>query len=319
MIFQLLLNTYRMRIVLATEGEDLPSSEHILLSKRDPEVPVEFKPGPCYFNPLLKKTGAGHLFIVNGDNALVTLTTGKAFPKLSKKEIAVLNRGWFLIPPMKLEPDDITSDIRHLIVNTPQLTGVIAQVARTSMGLRIPTNLNCVDKDAWITWITSQHLQLIPRVKMAFNKLITNDSYLIESRRGVLLTLETGQILEKTYTIRFRWAETKDVLIKYRQIRESMENEIEIPESIAKGGEEEIVKFLDKNMGSNWRIFSNGETPSGVEEIERSDVAESVKTGALIWYRPSDEQTYVPLYNDFFEKNRIKTVNDYIQQILDKS
>lgn len=289
------------------------STSLLLLSIRDPDVPVEFTSGHAYFNPLLKRDH-NQVFLCNGERELFSLFTGKPASKISKGEV-LLNRGWFDLPPRNLETGDIAVEVWALIDRTPQLTGLITQVVRSKMGFNVPAGLEFLSREDWLTWFTAQQMPLPLQIKNAFLRLPMGSSVLSEETRHLLLT---GVEMEKQFQLRISWGQIKTmkVLIEQRQAFESNEWTMQVPESLLSSGQEAILELATKTFGSTWTELHT--SPVGIETKNTGEETTEMTEGLIAWFRPDDQNAFAPLiFNEALsDSRRPKTVNDYFREAM---
>jgi hypothetical protein len=310
MKFMLLLDENRTSIVVV-KHEDSPLNSHfVLLGVRDSDETIEFKPGGIYFNPLLKLL---HPFVFNGENKLVSVFNGRPVPRMNKAVVAQTARGWFELPPRPLRMNDVHRDVLKLVKNTPKLTGVISQVARSTMNMRIPPELSCPTYEAWQAWFMSQQMVLTPRIRQAFMAARANGLGIDNNARHLMLT---GREPERQFQIRFRWYQYKTVLVRQRQILESQEWSMAVPESVMAKGQEAILEYCSEAY-PNWKELLP--EPAGVEELSREEEGETVE-GPLIWYRPTTAEQYAILpENAPAHENRQPTIYDLFREAIQTS
>lgn len=307
MIWALYFDYYRLTLEVHPYSDTLPDSHAILVSQRDPDQPMVFKQGGVYFNPLFKKGGALHPYVVNGDGALVSVFNGRAPRKILRAQRAQYDRGWFELPPRALDKDDIHPDLQSLLRHQPKLLGAITQVALSKMGMRIPAGLSIDNYDDWLTWFTSQRTPMPPRIKTVL--------YLLQNRPSALVFSEfdyhrlfTGQEPEKTYSVRLRWYRQETVKIVRKQLLESGEWQLEVPQSVLDGGQDALIAFANQKYGENWKTLMTEFT--GVTDLDVESVPDDVVEGPLIWVRENGSQkfgllnarpTEGPTINDLFQ------------------
>jgi len=310
MKFSLLIDEYRTSLVL-TKFEETPTAEnYFLLGVRDSDEPMEFKSGGIYFNPLLNPA---HPFIFNGENKLVSVFNGKPVKRMSKLLQVQTARGWFEIPPRPLRMSDIHVDVLKIIKKAPSLTGAIAQVARSTMNLKVPPELHCPSYDSWEAWFTGQQMVLTPKVRMAFTAAGARSFALNSNVRHLLLT---GREPEREFDVQVRWYCYKTVVVRQRQIQESQEWNVRIPESIMARGQEAILEFVNKAY-PNWKQLIEG--PEGVEEISRTEEEGAVE-GPLIWFRPTTTDAFAILpENRAAHEGRKPTIQDLFREAIQLS
>jgi hypothetical protein len=312
MIWSLYLDIYRSGLTVMPENPLEGDSHYILLSQRDPEIPLEFKIGGYYFNPLFREGGVLHPYIVNGDVQLVSVFTGKGPKKFSKDKTAMYNRGWFELPPQPIKAGDIHPDLRALINSQPRLHGAIAQLARGTMNLRIPDGLAITDTDGWLDWIATQKTPLPLRLRQVFQVLQVRPAS-IEFDDKLHHQLLTGEIPEPICQIKLRWYDYSTLKILRRQIKESVDWELELPISVIQEGEAAILAAADIKFGASWREVS-AMLPTGVTDTEVPSDPEATIAGSLIWFRvkTAADLPFVPL-GPKFEGEHPTSINDLFQ------
>lgn len=264
MKFSLLLSEYNSSIFILKETDPLDFDESLVqLSKRDPEQPVELRTDCFYFNPLLKKNEANYLYSVSGNDFIIS-HTGKPLKGLKKDQ----GRGWFMLPPVALRKSDIHLEVMKLITRSPRLTGVIAQLARATMGLKVPPELNCPSKDDWLAWICAQKHSLTPQMVNAFN-LLRAGTALLKMSDQIRSYLETGQEPEPVHQIRVRWCELREFNSIKRRLYESGEWEMEISPKTLAAGKEALIKEADAKFGAGWAQIEEYVTGEDVIENEQ--------------------------------------------------
>jgi hypothetical protein len=310
MKFSLLIDTYRTALVLIKHEETPLVENYLLLGVRDPDQPIEFKSGAIYFNPLLNPA---HPFIFNGENRLVSVFNGKPVKRMSKLLQVQTARGWFEIPPRSLKMSDLHADVLKLVKKAPALTGAIAQVARSTMSLKIPSELHCPSYGSWEAWFTGQQMVLTPQVKMAFTAATARNFSLNSNVRHLLLT---GREPEREFAVKVRWYEYNTVVVGNRQIQVRQEWNVRIPESIMARGQEAILEFVEKKY-PNWKKLIEG--PEGVEEISRTEEEGKVE-GPLIWFRPNNAENFTILpENQPAHVGRKPTIQDLFREAIQLS
>ena len=309
MTFMLFIDEYRTTLTVVRKREGPAASNFILLGERDPDQPIEFKIGSIYFNPLLVPA---HPFIMNGDNKLLSMFNGKAVKRMSKILAAQVARGWFEVLPRPLIPSDINPEVRRLIVNTPKLTGVISQLARSTMSLRIPDDLTCSDESEWLDWFGRQMVVMTPKIRQAFAAAATRKAQAISDTDKHLLM--TGQEPERQFQVLIRWVKTKTIRIYQRELYESPERHLTVPESVMAKGEEAIMEYVNTHVHVGWNELMSDVIAQ--EEISREDTGEESE-GPLIWFRPTSSDQYAPLTNNpAMDPDRPQTFQDHIRQAM---
>jgi hypothetical protein len=319
MIWSLYMDVYRNELTVLPQNPLAGDSHYLLLSQRDPDVPLEYKPGGYYFNPLFKQTGTGvpHPFIMNGENHLVSVFTGKSPKKLTREKAAMFRRGWFELPPRNLTKEDIHKDLLTLVKAQPKLHGAIAQVARASMGLRIPNGLSISSFDGWLAWIQAQQTPLPLRLKTVFQVVQSRAAALVFSEKDQHRLL-TGEEPPPVALVKVRWYKYETVRILRKRIRESAEWEVEMPLSILQDGtpsEEAVIAALDLRYGPGWRSLTDA-SPSGItdSDLNEEEPHETIE-GPLIWFRSLDDNRmpFQPLGPKSNLEQSPSSINDLFQ------
>lgn len=316
MIWSLVIDSYNSTIKVLPHDPGADGERLLLISQRDPDVPLEFKIGSYYFNPLFKEGGSLHPYVVNGEENLVSIFTGKGPKKFSREKAAMYDRGWFELPPRQIEMGDIHPDVHSLIKSQPKLHGVIAQVARSTMNLRIPEGLDVKNYEGWLAWLSQQRQPLPLRLKTVFQLVQSRSQALIFNEKDIHRLL-TGEEPEPIAAVKVRWYRYEVARVMRKQIRESLEWEINLPLATVKEGEAAIVAALDEKYGTAWRDLSSS-TVSGVTDVMELGTTETIPEetieGPLIWYRGEDTPTlpYHPL-GPKTEEERPTSINDLFQ------
>jgi hypothetical protein len=193
------------------------------------------------------------------------------------------------------------------------MTGVIAQVAISTMGIRVPANLEIANPADWLAWFKSQQVLLPPRVKSLFQVVAAHPEILIISKSDHEYLL-TGIEPEPTHKIRIRWCAQAEVNIIKKELSESLEWELEVPASVFATGEAGILRYADEHLES-WRgdLYL-----TAVDEV-RSSEPTPAKTieGPLIWVWNESTRKHQPLKNNPAENpDRPKTINDLFWQTI---
>jgi hypothetical protein len=249
------LNTYNL--LLSIEKENISTDGYLLISKRDPQIPIELKTDCLYFNPLLKK-GENHVYSW-ADDQFTSIYTGK--PLKAKPN----ERGWFMLPPRNLGPTDIHPNVKRLITRSPKLTGVIAQVSRTTMNLRIPVDLELSSPDVWIAWICAQKQVLTPSLKTAFGTIHAGTVGIAFSEE-LRTYLETGREPEPTVEIKIRWLELRKIKSIKRRLYESTEWQLKINPKLL-DNQSDLLTYAGEQLGSGWDQLE--EYVTGEDTIEQ--------------------------------------------------
>jgi hypothetical protein len=310
MIWNLYIDTYRSTVVVSQR--QATGEHYLLISVRDPDVPLEFKPGGYYFNPLLKDGGSLHPYIVNGEGNLSSIWTGKAPKKATREKAAMLERGWFELPPRQITLADIHPDLTALISNQPKLYGAISQVARSTMNLKIPEGMNIVNYEGWLAWIAAQRMALPLRLKVVFQVLQTRAQALVFSDKDKH-QLMTGEEPEPIVQVRVRWYNYEVIKVLRKRVIEGVEWDLEVPLSVLKEGEAAVVTAADRKFGTAWRNVE-GVLPSGVTDQVTTEEPQEKIEGPLIWFRPenSADTPYTP-FGEKFVGDRPTSINDLFQ------
>jgi hypothetical protein len=250
------------------------NGNYILVSERDPDEPIEFKTDCFYFNPLLRK-GETHLYSLDAQGELTSIYSGKPI-----KTKAAETRAWFTLYPINLRISDIHPDVSRLITRSPKLTGVIAQVARATMNLRIPSDLGLSSKDAWVKWICDQKQILTPTLKNAFG-LLHNSIATLTFAEGLKTYLETGKEPEPIVEIKIRWCEIREVKSIKRQLYESPNWSLRINPKLLEN-QEELLAYAGSEFGSHWDQVEEYKTG---EDIIEEDIKNTSTKVPLIFVK----------------------------------
>lgn len=273
-------NSYSFRI--AYEKYD---DKQIFLAKRDPDIPIDFKPGKTYFNPLLKKRDALALYL--GPEP-VSMYSGKPPGRFaSKAENARADRGWFELEPQLLEWEDIPSSIREKIYQIPKLTGVLSQLLRSALGLRVPPETQFESGEAWQAWVCAQKMLVKPIVKASFNQLIVQPDRLFFPDKFKKAML-TGVLPEPVIRARVRWCSLKECTTVHRNLFESEEYEITVTKADLNAGITRILAMAESQFGPDWKQFFAG--PTGRDTVASSET--ELQSGPLVHIRIEDESDY---------------------------
>jgi hypothetical protein len=311
MKFKLYLNLQSLIILPENINGD---PKYQLLSQRDPDIPLEFKIGFAYFNPLLKNKERLQAYLMTAEG-LMGYQSGKPLAKLLKAEQAKLGRGWFELPRQPPELVDFSPQLLSLLVKTPALVGVIAQNIRTHFGLRVPDDINCVTKAEWMSWLAKQELPLRPSLRSLFTSLFINQYQLVftEENREFMLT---GIQPEPTYTVQLRWMEIQETKIVIQQLAESLQWEILVPESVFKEGTAAIIDFANKQLGPEWSKVEKQIT--GESKIETGN-PEKVSSGPVIFYHPKHVSEFALYSPDSWDRNTNPSIIDSIMKVINES
>jgi hypothetical protein len=270
--------SYHPQTYLLAIGQVIEDSTYIVLAERDPEVAVDFKPGSAYFNPLLKPKDATELFLFVGGE-LVSYHTGKPPIRFqSKAEQTRVQRGWFELPARALTKADITPDIMDRIYRVPKLTGVIQQILRSGLGLRVPDDLQCETGNDWAAWIYSQQMAITPCIRNMFTAIKGNLNYLKFSAKEREFML-TGQEPEPVFRVKLRWCKVVTTTKTVMRLYESQDHEMIMTKAQVEGGNDEILKAADQQWGLVWRDTSTYVT--GQDTVETKE--EIMQEGPLIF------------------------------------
>jgi hypothetical protein len=278
MNIKLTLSTYDFSLKLSKET-DVPTQEQTItvLSVRDPDQSVELRTDYLWFNPLLKKNDWMHLYSLDADHNFTSIYSGKSLKGLKKEQA----RGWFGIAPITLTKSNIPAELLRLIIRSPQLSGVIGQMARASLGLRIPPDLNCQTKEDWVTWFNTQVQPLSSYARHAFNNIRTGTSTL--GLTSELRTyLETGREPEPIYELRIRWCELRTFTSVRRKLFESAERDLTVTTTVLNQGKEAVLNAAEKLFGLGWNQVEEYETG---EDIVTEEIADQRLTVPIILMR----------------------------------
>lgn len=317
MKFQLYLKARTNHLWIIAEGQRMVLSDYLLLSERDPDQEIQFQEGYAYYNPLLKRTDASQLFLVNGAAELIGYLSGKAPGPLSKADQRAAQRGWFQLIPRNLSESDIPPNILQQLRANPKMKGVISQALRTGMGLRVPEELEISDYADWMSWITSHRMAVTPLVKNCFRSLKTDSGYLIfpQETRTFLLT---GTQPESQIQVRIRRCEIKIKKQFTRQLFESLEQKLVLPKSVVDAGYESILARAKESLTEGWDEIVD-DYPTGTDlVIDDSPSAEEViETGLIILVKAPDDVGY-RLLTGSPEFNRPGSIYDIFAKVIEQ-
>jgi hypothetical protein len=260
-LFKLTLSLYDHHFAVLLEPEKT-ADETIILSTIDLDKPAELETDHLYFNPLLK---VPQLCRVNSDRQFINFYTGNVV-KASKQ----FGYGWFPIAPVFLKQADISTELGRLIIRSPKLTGIIAQVARQTMGIRVPADLTLDSKEAWIAWICAQKVPLSPSAKAAFNTLRAGTTRLLMTDH-VKAWLLSGQEPEPVYDVRIRWCTLRNYRVVKRRLFESFEWDMVATKKLLEGGKEALLAQGATQFGDGWDKSADYATGEDVIELETED------------------------------------------------
>lgn len=295
--------------------QGMGGSEHSQIASRDPEAAFEFHQGRVYFNPLLKEFGSVQPYIFS-EEKLSGIFNGRSPKKVTKTDAAKYARGWFEIPPQPLSEKDLPTPLYNLIRYQPRLVGAIRQVSISTLGLRIPDDLNITDMDGWLAWIKNQQMPIGPKLKAAFQAVFTRNNLLVISPSDHQLFL-TGTPPEPTYQVKVRWYRRERVHTVQDQLFESSEWDLaSVSAATLKEGRSAILAETQRLLGPSWNNVA--QNPAGITKVseDRKDAIE----GALIWFRPVGEANFKPLVEpgETVHDNRPLTINDLFREAINE-
>jgi hypothetical protein len=308
MTFKLHLDPSSETMIILPETIQPESRFTNLLSSRDPDQPLEFKVGFVYLNPLLKNPIQAYLMTPEGP---LGYQTNKPPGKYSKTETAQLARGWFEIVKEPLSNKDLPPQLIKLITKSPKLTGVIAQNIRAQLGLPIPANLQVTTPEEWFSWLANQELPLRPQLRHVFTSLFITPLNLNFSRQNRHFML-TGAQPEPEYTVKLRWLEIRESQIITQQLYESMEWQMNVPESVLIQGTAAILEFANNQFNPSWAQLLP--SPTGENILQKETAAETTFTGPLIFYRPEHTNEYTIYAKDDWNRETIPSVIDLLNK-----
>lgn len=270
---------------------DCPAEPYNILASRDPDEPVEFKAGYAYFNPVLKSKDANELFL---GKELIGYYSGRYPAKLTKAETKQADRCWFELAPRNIRVEEIPPELKHRIQAVPKLTGVIVQLLRSQLGLRVPADLAFNTSKEWFDWILAQQMAVPPQVKEIFRRQSGKPVCNAKIREHMI----TGREPEPLIIIKARWVKVKSVTTVTSRLYESDEYEMAVQKKLTEGGAQAILAEADKQWGKDWKTV--GDYVTGLDRLETS--AETIQEGALIFYKPENAPTYALLHEPDFRR-----------------
>jgi hypothetical protein len=290
-----------------------PGDGLVLVAERDPDTPIEFKPGLAYFNPLLQGKEGLQVFLANAEN-LIGYRSGKPPTRRSKTVSEQQTRGWFELPRENIHyPEDLDSELRSMIERSPALTGVIAQKLRSNLGLAVPHDLKVTTTDQWISWLQGQSVPLRPSLRQAFNALYTLPGNLTFSEVNRIYML-TGVEPEPQWQVLIRWVELKQVRSVSQQLFESPEWKLAVPETVLMQGSEVVLAYANQHLVKHWATVDS--YPTGENRMDDA-TTQTILTGPIIYFRPEYSEKYGLLAAPKnWDETNIQSITEILNQAI---
>lgn len=266
------------------------------LGFRDPGVPIEWKPGFYYFNPLVSK----QLYIYRSDGELANLITSQIL--LKKYLTGKYLRTWFELRHQPIGWEYLHHELKNMMRFIPHNTAEIAKGFLRHHSIRIPAEVNCLSEEDWNAFTTTYLVPISPILR----RVLDNSSVCQISK-----ATESEFVLDQVYVpkvlIRVRAFQVRTVTKKVRQIMECPSVQCEIPAEVASGGVEKITEWALANIPE--KLTLNAE-PMAEETIE-TEVTQEPAPGLAIWNRVGG--AWNPLVTPMYAR----TLNNIIDDILD--
>jgi hypothetical protein len=288
-----------------------------LIAERDPDVPIEFKPGLAYFNPLLQGKEGLQVYLANAEN-LIGYRSGKPPAKRSKAMHEQQARGWFELPRENIRYlSDLDSELRSMIERSPGLAGVIAQKLRSNLGLAVPHDLKVTTTADWIRWLEGQSMSLRPSLKQSFNTLYNapgNGKEFLTFSEANRIYMLTGIEPEPNWQILIRWVELRQVKSINQQLFESPEWKLSVPETVIRQGEQAVLEYANQHLTKTWSTLDS--YPTGENRSDEVSTR-TISTGPIIYYRPeySDKYGLFAAPKDWDETS-IQSITEILNQAI---
>lgn len=298
MIFKIYLSRTYRTLWITTGDVNRNEDDYRLIAERDPDQPITFRTGYAYFNPLLKnKVDSSQLFYVLEDQ-LLGFTSGRP-PALPVKDRKGTGRGWFEIIKESLTAEDIPPDIRHQFDSIPKLTGVLAQILRTRLGVSPPVDFKASGAEDWLSWLYSLSLPVTPSIKLAFGNLLAYPQNLVFAS-GARILLLTGQVPEPKVLVQARKVELRTVTALRQEIYESNNFELAVPARFFNepDGVKEFLAQAASAWGEGWDKIGDFPVYTSADQEVQTKIEAS---GYFIFYRPSEGGDYKVLSHPGFE------------------
>jgi hypothetical protein len=282
-----------------------PDFNAVIVGRRDPDVPIEWKVGTFYYHPYNERRT---VYIYRGDGKMISLEGHALAGRALLKDR--YERGWFEVIPQPIQPRTLSQSIKNMIEAIPQQIKPISQ-ALLQHSIRVPADFKPNRPKDWFDWLSTVQIPITPLFLSALR--FGSNNKITPITREVELEFLTGKVQPKSKQIHIRMYRFREITRRVRQIYDTPYVVVDVPDEVLTKGPEATREWIFAHSDIETKFLID--TTPVSEKVLREEVLHVSESGVVAYERDSSNATWKPLWP---VASSLVTASDIIREIMEE-